>query len=182
MVACQDSPRGPSRVNPGSWVLVKPLRVYWVITQQWNQYVWKVSSSRVHCSLSRAISILFPVIPINFPNIQLLLQVFFIDSFWISHHAPQSYSSPPPLVALYSCNLLWNKENKTLCRNCVRVSHSLPFHPHFFSLQMFIAITCWSGTRHFTSDTLNYRILLGLLLVMTQVDSPSHGDPIILDL
>jgi hypothetical protein len=106
MVACQDSPRGPSRVNPGSWVLVKPLRVYWVITQQWNQYVWKVSSSRVHCSLSRAISILFPVIPINFPNIQLLLQVFFIDSFWISHHVSQSHSSPYPFLStLCPCNL-----------------------------------------------------------------------------
>lgn len=55
IVACQDSSRGPSRASPGSWVLGQASRyVYWVITQQWNQYVWRAPSSRVALSLSRA--------------------------------------------------------------------------------------------------------------------------------
>lgn len=54
IVACQDSSRGPSRANPGSWVLGQASKyVYWVITQRWNQYVWTASSSRVALSLSR---------------------------------------------------------------------------------------------------------------------------------
>lgn len=55
IVACQDSSRGPSRASPGSWVLGQASQyVYWVITQRWNQYVWRAPSSRVALSLSRA--------------------------------------------------------------------------------------------------------------------------------
>jgi hypothetical protein len=84
----------------------------------------------------------------------------FIDSLWVSHHAPQSHSSPNPLIAaLCSCNLPHEIKHKSEQRSnnkdkaqnfskavvCHSVSHSLSLCPHIFIskclLQWFIDLS-----------------------------------------
>ena len=90
----------------------------------------------------------------------------FIGSLWISHHASQSHSSPPPLVpALYPYNLPSDKEKKGLIVEtlvCCSVSHSLST---LLCLQIFISmdLLILYETPSFCYS-INNRTSLGLLL------------------
>jgi hypothetical protein len=94
-----------------------------------------------------SILILFYLFIFSFPFFLKL----FLDSLWVSHHALQSHSSPPPLnTCPPSRKLSLNKEKKKSHCGRYSVSQCVPQYTLLcilLCLQMFIAMTCRSGKR-----------------------------------
>ena len=113
----------------------------------------------------------------------LLFLPFFLSFYWlwVSHHAPQSHSSPLPFIpALCLCNLPPPKEKENLVVEavvCHSESHSILFCPHFFackcSLQWVISLVqgLWLLLHY------QYQIL-----TRTPLFALCHGDPAALNL
>ena len=126
----------------------------------------------------------------------LFLRFFqlFIDALWVSHNAPPPIPliSPSLCIHLCPCNLPLQKNNKEqtnkqacLCGSC-SVSQCVPQHTflstHLY-LQMFIAMSHWSGSRPLATAT--HSILdpqFGLFSAILLLPCAHQGDPAPLEL
>ena len=101
-----------------------------------------------------------------------------IDYLWVSHHAPSSHSPSHPFIStLCPCSLplkikhtITRTSHHRSCSVSQCVPQYIPLSTHLH-LQMFIAVSHWSGSRHLASATpsiLDHRWDSSLLSCVTE--------------
>lgn len=148
--------------------------------EYWTGSLLGTPVKTLHLDITYSVHVLYGLVSVYLYSLYESLTVIFYSLFfylfwtllWVSHHVTQPHSSPHPFISTLCpldlpCKRKLKKKkrrklktiNKTKHRKHLsveaiarhRVSYSLPFCPHIFFLQKFIAVSPWSDLRSLAS-------------------------------